>query len=102
MRETATDWHDGQITLGRHAFCATLPLVTPGRGAMDLDVLSTPGRLISLAARGFARLSEARLKPLGYPKTEFELVPKNSRNCRAELYFQFTIRVGKCLASCRR
>jgi MarR family transcriptional regulator for hemolysin len=33
---------------------------------MDLDVLSTPGRLISLAARGFARLSEARLKPLGF------------------------------------
>jgi MarR family transcriptional regulator, transcriptional regulator for hemolysin len=30
------------------------------------DVLSTPGHLISLAARGFARLSEARLKPLGY------------------------------------
>ena len=34
--------------------------------AMDLDVLSTPGHLISLAARGFARLSEARLKPLGF------------------------------------
>jgi MarR family transcriptional regulator, transcriptional regulator for hemolysin len=33
---------------------------------MDLDVLSTPGQLISLAARGFARLSEARLKPLGF------------------------------------
>lgn len=27
---------------------------------------STPGHLISLAARGFARLSEARLKPLGF------------------------------------
>ena len=37
-----------------------------GCGAMDLDVLSTPGHLISLAARGFARLSEARLKPLGF------------------------------------
>jgi MarR family transcriptional regulator for hemolysin len=34
--------------------------------AMDWDVLSTPGHLISLAARGFARLSEARLKPLGF------------------------------------
>ena len=34
--------------------------------ATDLDVLSTPGHLISLAARGFARLSEARLKPLGF------------------------------------
>lgn len=34
--------------------------------AMDLDVLSTPGHLIGLAARGFARLSEARLKPLGF------------------------------------
>jgi MarR family transcriptional regulator for hemolysin len=34
--------------------------------AMELDVLSTPGHLISLAARGFARLSEARLKPLGF------------------------------------
>jgi MarR family transcriptional regulator for hemolysin len=34
--------------------------------SMDLDVLSTPGHLISLAARGFARLSEARLKPLGF------------------------------------
>jgi DNA-binding MarR family transcriptional regulator len=33
---------------------------------VDLDVLSTPGHLISLAARGFARLSEARLKPLGF------------------------------------
>jgi MarR family transcriptional regulator, transcriptional regulator for hemolysin len=33
---------------------------------MDLDVLSTPGHLISLAARGFARLSEARLEPLGF------------------------------------
>jgi MarR family transcriptional regulator, transcriptional regulator for hemolysin len=36
---------------------------------MDLDVLSTPGHLISLAARGFARLSEARLKPLGIERT---------------------------------
>jgi MarR family transcriptional regulator, transcriptional regulator for hemolysin len=34
--------------------------------ARDLDVLSTPGHLISLAARGFARLSEARLRPLGF------------------------------------
>jgi DNA-binding MarR family transcriptional regulator len=33
---------------------------------MDMGVLSTPGHLISLAARGFARLSEARLKPLGF------------------------------------
>ena len=33
---------------------------------MDLDVLSTPGHLVSLAARAFARLSEARLKPLGF------------------------------------
>ena len=33
---------------------------------MDEDVLSTPGHLISLAARGFSRLSEARLKPLGF------------------------------------
>lgn len=33
---------------------------------MKKDVLSTPGHLISLAARGFARLSEARLKPLGF------------------------------------
>jgi DNA-binding MarR family transcriptional regulator len=32
----------------------------------DPDVLVTPGHLISLAARGFARLSEARLKPLGF------------------------------------
>ena len=30
------------------------------------DVLSTPGHLVSLAGRGFARLSEARLKPLGF------------------------------------
>ncbi|WP_426196460.1 MarR family winged helix-turn-helix transcriptional regulator [Massilia sp. DWR3-1-1] len=29
-------------------------------------VLTTPGHLISLAARVFARLSEARLKPLGF------------------------------------
>lgn len=33
---------------------------------MAEDVLSTPGHLISLAARGFARLSESRLKPLGF------------------------------------
>jgi MarR family transcriptional regulator for hemolysin len=33
---------------------------------MDEDVLSTPGHLISLAARGFARLSEQRLKPFGF------------------------------------
>jgi len=33
---------------------------------MDEDVLLTPGHLISLAARGFARLSESRLKPLGF------------------------------------
>jgi len=33
---------------------------------MGEDVLSTPGHLISLAARGFARLSEMRLKPLGF------------------------------------
>jgi DNA-binding MarR family transcriptional regulator len=33
---------------------------------VNQDVLSTPGHLISLAARGFARLSEARLKPLGF------------------------------------
>lgn len=33
---------------------------------MTRDVLSTPGHLISLAARGFARLSEARLKPHGF------------------------------------
>ncbi|RYG14798.1 MAG: MarR family transcriptional regulator [Burkholderiales bacterium] len=30
------------------------------------DVLSTPGHLISLAARSYARLSERRLKPLGF------------------------------------
>lgn len=29
-------------------------------------VLSTPGHLISLAARGFARMSDERLKPLGF------------------------------------
>jgi len=33
---------------------------------MTESVLSTPGHLISLAARGFTRLSEARLKPLGF------------------------------------
>ncbi|CAN7591134.1 MarR family winged helix-turn-helix transcriptional regulator [Caulobacter sp. LjRoot300] len=33
---------------------------------MTQDVLSTPGHLISLAARAFARLSESRLKPLGF------------------------------------
>jgi DNA-binding MarR family transcriptional regulator len=33
---------------------------------MERKLLSTPGHLISLAARGFARLSEARLKPLGF------------------------------------
>lgn len=33
---------------------------------MAPQVLSTPGHLVSVAARGFARLSEARLKPLGF------------------------------------
>lgn len=33
---------------------------------MPHDVLRTPGHLISLAARRFAKLSEARLKPLGF------------------------------------
>lgn len=33
---------------------------------MNADVLATPGHLIALASRGFARLSEARLKPLGF------------------------------------
>ncbi|MBB3695617.1 MarR family winged helix-turn-helix transcriptional regulator [Sphingomonas sp. BK580] len=33
---------------------------------MEVDVLATPGHLVSLAARGFARLSEARLKPFGF------------------------------------
>jgi DNA-binding MarR family transcriptional regulator len=33
---------------------------------MNADVLSTPGHLVTLAARGFARLSEARLRPLGF------------------------------------
>jgi DNA-binding MarR family transcriptional regulator len=33
---------------------------------MSEDALFTPGHLISLAARGFARLSESRLKPLGF------------------------------------
>ncbi len=32
----------------------------------EVEVLSTPGHLNSLVARGFARLSEARLKPLGF------------------------------------
>ncbi len=34
--------------------------------ARTIDALSTPGHLIALAARGFARLSEQRLKPLGF------------------------------------
>lgn len=33
---------------------------------MAENVLSTPGHLISLAARGFARLSESRLNQLGF------------------------------------
>src|ERR1700722_3467803 len=33
---------------------------------MDLDVLSTPGHLIGPGAGGSPRLSEARLKPLGF------------------------------------
>jgi len=31
MRETATDWHDGQITLMRHALLRHTALVIPGR-----------------------------------------------------------------------
>jgi MarR family transcriptional regulator, transcriptional regulator for hemolysin len=33
---------------------------------MELEVLSTPGHLINVAARGFERLSELRLKSLGF------------------------------------
>jgi len=33
---------------------------------LELQVLSTPGHLINLAARGFERLSELRLKPFGF------------------------------------
>lgn len=33
---------------------------------MKLDVLETPGHLIGVAARSFARLSDARLRPLGF------------------------------------
>jgi len=33
---------------------------------MDLEVLATPGHLVTLAARGFERLSELRLKPVGF------------------------------------
>ncbi len=36
------------------------------QGLVFDDVLSTPGHLIGLAARGFARLAEARLKPHGF------------------------------------
>ena len=36
------------------------------RKQSETNVLTTPGHLISLAARAFARLSEARLKPLGF------------------------------------
>jgi len=39
---------------------------TSDKAEMQRDVLGTPGHLISLAARGFAKLSEARLKPLGF------------------------------------
>src|SRR6202044_3538350 len=37
-----------------------------GLEGMKFEVLSTPGHRISPAARGFARLSEARPKPLGF------------------------------------
>lgn len=36
------------------------------RSMMEMEVLSTPGHLVSLVARAFVRLSEARLKPLGF------------------------------------
>jgi MarR family transcriptional regulator for hemolysin len=36
------------------------------RNAADPAVLLTPGHLIGLVARGFERLSELRLKPLGF------------------------------------
>jgi DNA-binding MarR family transcriptional regulator len=41
---------------------------------MAENVLTTPGHLISLAARGFARLSEARLKPLGFSVGQLPVV----------------------------
>src|SRR5690606_32333712 len=36
------------------------------RRKMAENVLSTPGHLIGLAARGYARLSESGLRPLGF------------------------------------
>lgn len=36
------------------------------RKRLDAEVLSTPGHLVSLAARAFERLSELRLKPVGF------------------------------------
>jgi MarR family transcriptional regulator, transcriptional regulator for hemolysin len=32
---------------------------------LPMEILTTPGHLVSLAARGFTRLSEARVRPLG-------------------------------------
>jgi hypothetical protein len=51
---------------------------------MQQDVLATPGHLIGLAARGFSRLSEARLKPLGFGITH---VPVGSVRRRATGYY---------------
>ena len=55
---------------------------------MELEVLSTPGHLVSLAARGFARLSEARLKPLGFGVGYLPVMValKNGRARRSETW----------------
>ncbi|WP_312630623.1 MarR family winged helix-turn-helix transcriptional regulator [Pantoea piersonii] len=50
---------------------------------MHNDILDTPGHLISLAARGFARLSEARLKPLGFGVGQVPVLVALSNNLAA-------------------
>jgi MarR family transcriptional regulator for hemolysin len=66
-----SSWHGARVVaVAVYIYICTYTLLwrrlMQGASVMDLNVLSTPGHLISLAARGFARLSEARLKPLGF------------------------------------
>ena len=53
---------DRLINIGTYAIVQWLMK----RKQLMAGVLSTPGHMISLAARGFVRLSETRLKPLGF------------------------------------
>lgn len=61
-----TGSHAALVNIGLYMHVYNTAKSEMPEGDRVADVLSTPGHLISLAARNFASLSEARLKPLGF------------------------------------